>query len=106
MPKYLVQGNYVNDGVAALLNDGGTKRRAAVEQLVSSLGGSMEACYFAFGDTDIFVIADMPDNASAAAASLVASASGVVRATVTVLLTPEEVDAASEATPQYRPPGS
>ena len=54
MPKYLVTGAYTSDGVKGLLKDGGSKRRAAAEELVKSLGGQLEAMYFcAAGDSDI-----------------------------------------------------
>jgi uncharacterized protein with GYD domain len=105
MPKYLVQANYVGEGIKGLLRDGGTGRRAAVEKLFGSVGGKVEAFYYAFGDTDLFVIADVPDNVSAAALSLTVNAAGAATAKVTVLLTPEEIDAAAKKTPNYRPPG-
>ncbi|MBM3679672.1 MAG: GYD domain-containing protein, partial [Actinobacteria bacterium] len=38
----------------------GTARRAYVEDLVAGMGGSIEAFYFAFGDNDAYVIAEMP----------------------------------------------
>ena len=62
MPKYLIQASYTADGVQGLLKDGGLKRRAAAEQAIKGLGGRLEAFYFAFGDTDVFAIADAPDN--------------------------------------------
>lgn len=105
MPKYLIQANYVGEGIKGLLKDGGTGRRAAVEKLFSSAGGKVEAFYYAFGDTDLFVIADVPDNVTAAALSLIVNAAGTATAKVTVLLTPEEIDAAAKKTPSYRPPG-
>ncbi len=105
MPKYLVHGNYVGEGIKGLLKEGGSSRRAAIEKLVSSLGGSLESVYYAFGDTDIYLIVDMPDNASMAALALVAGASGAVTVKTTVLMTPEEVDEAAKKTPDYRPPG-
>ncbi len=64
MAKYLIQANYVGEGIKGLLKEGGSSRRAAVEKLAESLGGTIEAYYYAFGDTDLFVIADMPDNVS------------------------------------------
>ena len=67
--------------------------------------GALEACYFAFGDTDVFAIADAPDNMSAAAVSLAVSASGAVHTKTTVLLTPEEMDQATKKSVSYRPPG-
>lgn len=106
MAKYLVKGNYVGDGVAGLRSDGGTKRREAVERLVASVGGTMESLYYAFGDTDIYVIVDLPDHAAAASLSLVANASGAVQVSVTVLLTAEDMDAATGLSPEYRPPGT
>jgi uncharacterized protein with GYD domain len=91
--------------VKGLLKDGGTGRRAAVEKLFGSVGGKVEAFYYAFGDTDLFVIADVPDNISAAALSLIVNAAGAATARITVLLTPEEIDAAAKKTPSHRPPG-
>ena len=105
MPKYLVHGNYIGEGIKGLLKEGGSGRRAAIEKLVSSLDGSLESVYYAFGDTDIYLILDMPDNASMAALALVAGASGAVTVKTTVLMTPEEVDEAAKKTPDYRPPG-
>ncbi len=105
MPKYLLQVNYVGDGVKGLLKEGGTSRRAAAEQAIKSLGGSLESFYFAFGDTDAFVIGEAPDHASMAALALTVTASGACKVKTTVLMTPEEVDAAAKKTPVYRPPG-
>ena len=105
MAKYLIQGNYVSDGVKGLLQEGGTGRREAVEKLVGSLGGSLESLYFAFGDSDIVAIVDMPDHASVSAAALMVGATGAVTLRTTVLITPEEVDEATKKTPAYRAPG-
>lgn len=44
MPKYLFTGSYTEEGLKGLLKDGGSGRRAAVEQLMQSLGGTLEAC--------------------------------------------------------------
>ena len=105
MPKYLIQANYVGEGLKGLIKEGGSSRRAAVEKLFASVGGKVEAYYYAFGDTDLFVIGDVPDNISAVALSLIVNAAGAATSKVTVLLTPEEIDAAAKKTPSYRPPG-
>ena len=105
MAKYLIQGNYVGEGVKGLLSEGGSSRREAATKLIESVGGKLEAFYYAFGKTDVYAIADLPDKASAAAASLAANAAGAVKVKVTVLMTPEEVDAAAKKAPDYRPPG-
>ena len=105
MPKYLFQGSYTEKGLSGLLKEGGSKRRDAAEQVIKSVGGTLEAYYFAFGDNDFYVIADMPDNVSTSAASLIVNASGAVKVKTIVLLTPEEVDQAVKKTVDYRPPG-
>jgi len=105
MPKYLLHANYVGDGIKGLLKEGGTSRKAAAEQAIKSLGGKVEAFYYAFGDTDVYVIAELPDNASMAATALRVSASGLVTVRTTVLMTPEEIDQAAKKTPAYRAPG-
>ena len=70
------------------------------------MGGSLEAFYFGFGDEDVYCIVDLPDNASAAAASITASASGAASVKTVVLLTPEEIDEASKKSVDYRAPGA
>jgi uncharacterized protein with GYD domain len=105
MAKYLWQANYVGEGLKGLLKEGGSSRRAVVEKLINSMGGKLEAFYYAFGETDLYAIADMPDNVSTAAFALTISASGAVTLKTTVLMTPEEIDKAVKKTPSYRPPG-
>ena len=105
MAKYLIQANYVGEGVKGLLKDGGSKRRAVVEKLFKSVGGTIEAFYYAFGDTDLYIIADFPDHATVVALVLTVAATGTVTLKTTVLLTPEEVDEAAKKTPTYSPPG-
>ncbi|MDR7554438.1 MAG: GYD domain-containing protein [Armatimonadota bacterium] len=107
MPKYLYHGSYTLDGIRGVLADGGSKRRDAARQAIESLGGKMDAFYFAFGADDVVVLVDVPDNVSAAALSLAIGAAGAFRGTTTVLLTPDEFDsAASKArNVKYAPPG-
>ncbi len=105
MPKYLIQATYTAEGLAGVLQDGGTGRRQAVERMVESLGGRVEQMYFAFGETDTYVLVDLPGNAASAAVGLTVSASGVVRTKTTVLLTPEEIDEAVRLEVTYRAPG-
>src|SRR5213592_2850844 len=101
MPKYLWKVSYSADGLRGLLKEGGTGRRDAARQLVESLGGKMDAFYFAFGETDAYVIADLPDAASVAAASLIVSSVGAVSLSTTVLIDAEEMDAATQKSGQY-----
>ncbi len=109
MAKFLIHASYVGEGVVGLLKEGGTSRRKAVEKAAEALGGHLESMYYAFGDTDAFVVVDLPDNVAAVAASLMANATGTVKASYTVLITPEEVDQAAEQgrriAAAYRAPG-
>ncbi|MFD1213548.1 GYD domain-containing protein [Arthrobacter sp. GCM10027362] len=105
MTKYLFQANYVGQGIKGLMQEGGSKRREAVVQALESLGGSLDCMYYAFGDTDVLGVFDLPDQASAAALSLMINASGAVDLRLTPLMTPEDLDAATAKTPSYRPPG-
>lgn len=105
MARYLFQGSYAREGAQGLLREGGTRRRAAVESLVESLGGRLEAFYYAFGETDLFMIVDLPDHVAAAGASLVVAASGAGHWRTTVLLTAEDMDRAARSAPPYRAPG-
>ena len=105
MPKFLIQANYKPEGVKGLLREGGSGRRKAVEQMTAAFGGKVESFYYAFGDTDVFVVVDAPDNVSAAAVALAVNASGMVSTTTTPLLTPEEVDEATKKSVKYRAPG-
>ena len=105
MAKYLLQVNYVGDGVKGLLKDGGSKRRAVTEKLFKSLGATIEAYYYAFGDTDLYIIGEFPTHAAATACALTVTATGTIATKTTVLLTPEEIDAAGKLTPTYSAPG-
>jgi uncharacterized protein with GYD domain len=106
MPKFLVHANYTPTGLQGVLSGGGTARREAIGKMIADAGGQMEAFYFAFGDDDAYVLVDLPDNTTAAAVSMMVTASGAAVSHVTVLLTPEEVDEASHLSVEYRPPGS
>lgn len=105
MPMFLWQSTYTADGIRGVVQEGGTARRQAVEQVLESVGGRLVSMYYAFGDNDTYCIVDLPDNASAAAAALAISALGAIRVNTTVLLTPEEIDEAVQKSIDYRPPG-
>ena len=104
MPKYLIEASYTLEGTKGIMKSGGTARREAVKQAVESVGGRFEVQYFALGEHDAFIIADLPDHVSAAAISLAVTATGAARTKTTALLTPEEVDQAVKKTVKYEPP--
>ena len=106
MATYLLQVSYTTDGLKGVLREGGSSRRTMVDGMVKSLGGTLESFYYAFGDDDVYATAQLPDNVTAAAVSLAVSASGAARSKVVVLLTPEELDAATKKSVGYRAPGA
>jgi uncharacterized protein with GYD domain len=105
VPRYLIVAKYSAEGVQGLLGKGGSARRTAVSEMVSKLGGTVETFDFAFGEDDVFVVCDLPDNVTAAAIGLAVSASGLTTVRTVVLLTPEEIDAAAQKHADYVPPG-
>jgi uncharacterized protein with GYD domain len=106
MPKFLIEASYTLDGAKGVQSAGGTGRRDAVAKVAESVGGSLESFHFAFGDSDAYVIVDLPDNESAAAVALTVNASGGATTKTVVLLTPDEVDAAAKRSVDYRAPGA
>jgi len=106
MPSYLWRASYNAAGTKGLMKEGGAKRRDAVQQMVAKAGGKLTAFYFAIGKADVYGIAEFPDNATAVAFSMAVNASGTVNLESTLLLTPEEMDAATKKTIEYRAPGA
>lgn len=105
MPKFLVHANYTAEGTKGLLQEGATHRRKAVEELLVSLGGRLEAFYFTFGEADAVLIIELPNNESALSVGLAVRASGMVQSKTTVLMEIDEVERAVEHHVRYRPPG-
>ena len=110
MPKYLCKANHTVEGTKGLLKDGGTSRRAAVTKIIEALGGKVGAYYYALGDVDLYFVAEMPDNMTVVASSLIANSPGTAEVNFTPLLTPEEMDEsvamANKMMAAYRPPGA
>ncbi len=106
MPKYMLKASYTNEGAKGLMSKGGTARRDALEQSVSGLGGTLEAFYFAFGDDDVFITAELPDNAAAAALALTAGAAGGVADVSTVVLIRKRSTRPHRGTPATNRPGA
>ena len=105
MKKYLIKGSYNSNGIKGLIEDGGSQRKLAVEKMLAGMGGKIESFYYAFGEHDVYVVAELPDDVSAAAVGLRINSSGLVSISTTVLLSPEDIDAASKKSVSYRAPG-
>ena len=108
MARYLLQAAYTPEAWGAQLKNP-QNRVEIVSELLQHLGGKFESVYFAFGEYDIVAITDLPDNASAAAMSMVVSAGGAVKAVKTTpLMTIDEgleaMRKGGSAAASYRPP--
>ena len=88
MPKYLIKANYTLEGLKGVRAKGARSRADVVGNMVNGMGGTVESFYFAFGDDDVYVVADLPDDTSAVK-----------------LLTVEQADAALGLSVDYVPPG-
>ncbi len=108
MPHYMIKGSYNAEGAKALMAEGGTARLEQAKGLIESLGGTLESMYFVWGTDDIVGFCEMPDDATAAAATMAVSSSGTVSVSIMPLLTPGDIDAAAEKVKgaAYRAPGS
>lgn len=106
MAYYLMQAAYTNEAWLNMV-ESPQDRLAAVQQAIESLGGKLVGGWLTFGEYDVVLVLDMPDNVSAAAFSITAMAGGALRATKTTpMMTFEEgIEAMKkEATVRYRPP--
>ena len=106
MGHYLFRASYTQEGLQGLLKEGAKSRVKALTESVESVGGKLEAMYWSFGDEDVVLLADLPDNSAAAALSTRVAAAGVAGVSTTVLLSAAEVDKARKMKATYRPPGA
>jgi uncharacterized protein with GYD domain len=90
MAYYLIQAAYTPEAWAAMAKTP-QNRVEAVRPVAERLGGKLGNGWLAFGEYDIVAILQMPDNVSAAAFSIAASAGGAVKTIKTTpLMTTEE----------------
>jgi uncharacterized protein with GYD domain len=106
MPKFLLKATYSTEGAKGVSAKGGSARRDAIARLFNASGGNLESFHFAFGETDAYVIGDLPDIETATAVALTVNGTGSATVETVVLLTPEQVDAAAQKSIDYAVPGS
>ncbi len=107
MAYYLMEVGYTPEAWKTLLKKP-EDRTKAIRPIIEKLGGKLDSVYFAFGDYDLVIIAQFPENVNAAAFSLAAAAGGALRAikTTPLLAISEGLGAMKMATEcGYRPPG-
>jgi uncharacterized protein with GYD domain len=106
VPHYLIEAAYTPETWATMVKNP-QSRAEAVRPIIEGLGGKLLSIYLAFGEYDVVGLAEYPDNVSAAAFSMAASAGGALKAVKTTpLMTTEEAVEAMRKAGQagYRPP--
>ena len=105
MPKFLIKGKYNAEGLRGLKKDKASGREKAIAASCKSLGGKLDAVYYALGDADIFVVVDMPSHVHVSSFCVAAGAGGLVSTSTVPLLTVAEMDKALGEDVTYRKPG-
>ncbi len=108
MPNYLHQVAYTPEAWQSLIAKP-ENRIEVVSKAIEKLGGKVLSGYFAFGEHDVVVITEMPDNVSAAAISIAFAAGGACKSVrTTPLLSAQEAQTALERATQsgYKPPAT
>ena len=105
MPKFILRGQYTAAGLEGVVREGFASREEYIRDLAESLGASVEAMYWVYGEDDVLLIVSSPDALVAVTLSMAINMSGAARASTTPLLTAAEMDAAAEKVPEFRPPG-
>lgn len=106
MSRYMFIARYDSAGTKGVVSKGGSARAAVIEKLAADLGGRMETFDFAFGEDDVYTLCELPDNRAAAAVALAVNSTGLARVRTVVLMSPEDVDAATKQKVNYTPPGT
>ena len=90
MSHYLIQASYSKQGISDLISNP-QDRATIVQSVIEGLGGTMNSFFFAFGDYDAVLIAELPDNVTAAALAMaVGSTPGLSEYKTTVLMSSQE----------------
>ncbi len=85
MAQYMFQVSFTSEAWAKMVREP-QNREQAIKPTIEKLGGKLVGYWFAFGESDAVVIVQMPDNVTAAAASLAATAGGAVKSLRTTVL--------------------
>jgi uncharacterized protein with GYD domain len=100
MPHYLARAKISKDMINALVSRP-EDRLLATTRFLQQIGGRLHNYFFSFGEYDIVLLFELPDNVSAASLAMTLSAAGsVTEIETTPLLTMEEAVAAMKAAGQ------
>ena len=108
MPLYMYQAAYTDESWAAQIKKPQNRVEAVGRKVCKAAGGKLIGGWLCFGEYDLVIIADVPDNKSMAAIALAVGAGGAIKSSkTTVLMTGAEgVEALKKAAAvagAYRP---
>src|SRR6266498_1089091 len=106
MALYLFQAAYTPEALAALIKKP-ENRIAVVSKAIEKLGGKVLGGWFSYGEYDVVLVSELPDNVSAAAFAVAAAAGGALKAnrTTPLLNADETLQMLTRAAKTgYRPP--
>lgn len=90
MPLYMIQARFTAEAWTALYTSN-TDRREILSKMLEDADGRLIDYYFSFGDSDVVVITEAPDNVTAASAVIaIARAGAVTDVRTTVLMSYDE----------------
>ena len=97
MPLYLYQAAYTDESWAAQMKNPQNRVEAIGQSVCEAAGGRLVGGWLSFGEYDLVIIADVPDNQSMAAIAIAVGAGGALKSSkTTVLMTGAEGVAALE----------
>jgi uncharacterized protein with GYD domain len=86
MPLYMYQATYTPESWAAQVKHPQNRAETVGRQVCEAAGGKLVGAWLCFGDYDLVLIADVPNNESMAAIALAVGAGGAVKASKTTVL--------------------
>src|ERR1700693_3324774 len=90
MAFYMIQGAYTVEAIATMAKNP-QDRSVPVRELVQKIGGRLISFYFCFGEYDVVVLVELPDDSAATAVAMAAISPGHLKAyKTTKLFTVEE----------------
>lgn len=91
MPIYMYEASYTAESLAAQLKNPQNRADVVGRAACEAVGGKLVGGWYCFGEYDLIIIADVPNNESMAAIALAIAAGGAVKsAKTTVLMTGDE----------------
>ena len=86
MPLYMYEAAYTAESLAAQLKNPQNRAGAVGRAACEAVGGKLVGSWYCFGDYDLIIIADVPDNESMAAIALAIASGGAVKSAKTTVL--------------------